>query len=290
MAKEEVTTNLIANPALTITASDVAALLAMGEDRAISGPIELPGGVTGFIIPNEMRLIEKAPVNPVLPDGVKQAEEMVEPASFKDYLTQFKSSTAICRASLSANKIVAVLDYHGRAREGDRDTATPGLGQHVVTLNCPFDVDYAKWRARFGKFLDQKAMLEFIEEMIHTIAMPPAADLLEAMGDIEIERVVRFKSARNDRNGNVSIGYEEKDGEQTRQGVFTLPESVDIVVPIFQGGNAVQLTAKLRIRMKDGNLSLGLAVPGIEVKEREAFRSIGEDVRAATNTPVFYTA
>lgn len=269
---------------------DVEAALAAVEGTYVSDRFGLADGGEVLFHSKDLVPFRVMALNPLLPDAVKQAEEMVEPASFKDYLTQFKSPTAICRASLSANKIVAVLDYHGRAREGDRDTATPGLGQHVVTLNCPFDVDYAKWRARFGKFLDQKAMLEFIEEMIHTIAMPPAADLLEAMGDIEIERVVRFKSARNDRNGNVSIGYEEKDGEQTRQGVFTLPESVDIVVPIFQGGNPVQLTAKLRIRMKDGDLSLGLAVPGIEVKEREAFRSIGEDVRSATNTPVFYTA
>lgn len=270
-------------------AAEVAALLAIGEARAVTGPIDLPDGSIGYILPEGMRVHSVDALNKRLPDAVKQGETMVEPKSFIDYLIQFKSRTAICRASLSENKIVAVLDYHGRAREGT-DAAVPGRCQHVVQLNCPFDVDYAKWRARFGKFLDQKTMIEFVEEMIHTIGAPPAADLLEAMGDIEIERVVKFKSARNDKNGNISFGYEEKDGDTTRSGTYSLPDHIEIVVPIFQGGNPTRLTAKLRFRMKDGELAIGFAVPGIENLEREAFRTIGEAVRTETATPVFYLA
>lgn len=269
--------------------AEVAALLRMAEARAVHGPIPLPDGGLGYVIPEGMALTRIAPLEPALPDHVRQEETFIEPASFIDYLVRFRSAEAICRASLSGRRIVAVLDYHGQAR-AEQPHAVPGRAQHVATLQCPFDVDYDKWRGKFGKFLEQKEMLEFLEDMIHTIAAPPAADLLEAMGDIEIERVVKFKSYRNDKNGNVSIGYEEKDGDRTRSGEFSLPDHVDIVVPIFQGGPSVLLTAKLRLRMKDGDLGLGFSVPGIEVKEREAFRAIGEDVRNRTAVPVFYAA
>ncbi|HEV7278411.1 MAG TPA: DUF2303 family protein [Devosiaceae bacterium] len=269
---------------------EVAQILAIGEDRAVRPPVVNPDGSITHFVAEGMRAHTVPALDPALPTFVTQSETMIEPKSFTDYIVQFKSPTAICRASLGQNSIVAVLDYHGRAREGG-DVAVPGRGAHVATLKCPFDVDYAKWRAVFGKFLDQQKMVEFIEEMIHTIAEPAAADLLEAMGDIEIERVVRFKSARNDRNGNIKFAYEEQDDSgTTRGGEYSLPEHVVIVVPIFQGGNPVSLTAKLRHRMDKGELTLGLAVPGIENLEREAFRSIGESVREQTSTPVFYVA
>lgn len=271
-------------------ARDIAEILAIGEARAAPPPRENPDGSITHFMAEGLRAHTVPALNPRLPDFVRQAETVVEPASFIDYVTQFKSSTAICRASLGHNRIEAVLDYHGRARETG-DGAVPGRAAHSVTLLCPFDVDYAKWRGVLGRFLPQEKMIAFIEEMIHTVAAPPAADLLEAMADIQIERLVRFKSARNDRNGNIRFTYEEQDdGGTTRNGEFSLPEHVEIVVPIFQGGNPQRLTAKLRHRMDKGDLVLSLAVPGLENIEREAFRAIGEDVRSKTATPVFYVA
>ena len=43
--------------------------------------------------------------------------------------------------------IGAVLDYHGPARMDARDTALPGTCRHVVTLACPWDPDYQRWRS-----------------------------------------------------------------------------------------------------------------------------------------------
>ena len=75
-----------------------------------------------------------------------------------------------------------------------------------------------------------------------------------------------------------------------REGKLELPDHVEVVVPIFQGGNPVQLTAKLRHRMDKGVVAFSLIVPSIDVKEREAFRAIGEAVAKDTETPVFYVA
>lgn len=274
------------DPDAVLTA--VAQLLGLGEARAVSDAITNPDGSVSRFVANGLEEYKTPALNPPLPDFVKQSETLNEPASFIDYLQQFGGPTRIARASLANTSIVAVLDYHGRAREGS-DNAVPGRGAHQVTLNCPFDVDYAKWRKVFGKFIPQQAMVEHLEDLIHTIAEPSAAVLLEAISDIQIERQVRFKSKRNDANGNVKFSYEETDdGGSTRQGEFLLPEHVILLVPIFQGGNPVQLTAKLRIRMDKGELGIGLAVPGIENKEREAFRTIAEEVRERTQTPVFY--
>lgn len=291
MAKE-VTTPITAK--LETTIGDVALLLEKGRDNAVHPPVTNPDGSITHFVGEGVHGVTVPALNPVLPDFVRQDEVMVEPKSFSAYITAFKSPTAICRASLSQNRIVAVLDYHGRAGSGEGDAAVPGRSAHVVTLNCPFDLDYQRWRPVFAgkQTMNQDELARFLEDMIHTIAAPPAGDLTEAIADLEIVRHVHFKSARNDRNGNVTIAYQELDDENVpgRDGKLTLPEHVDVVVPIFQGGNPVLLTAKLRHRMDKGVVAFSLVVPAIDVKEREAFRSIGDGVAHDTGTPVFYVA
>jgi uncharacterized protein YfdQ (DUF2303 family) len=256
----------------------------------VSNVFSTPNGGEMLFVGKGLRTELLQPLNPVLPDRVSQAEVVVEPASFIDYITQFKSSTAICRASLSGNNITAILDYHGRARETE-DGAVPQPLTHTVTLKCPFDLDYAKWRAVFGKGLNQTDFAELLEDMVHTIAEPAVADLMEAINDLKIDREVRFKSGRNDRNGTVQITYEEIDAEGTSTGGrVTLPQEVKIVVSVFQGGELVELVAKLRYRMDKGSVAFLLVVPGLDKIERDQFRRIGEKVRTDTNTPVFYTA
>lgn len=248
-----------------------------------------PDGTIVVFSGKDMKTTEFPPLNRPLPAYVTLAEVVVEPASFIDYITNYKSVSAICRASLGQNRITALLDYHGRAREGTADAATPNHLAHSVTLLCPYDVDYAKWRDTFGKKLDQRELGEFITEMLYTIGSPPAADLLEAIADLKVDRKVSFKSARNDRNGNVQFTYDETDDDSVH-GQVTLPEGIQVVVPIFQGGNPQAFDVRLRYRLDKGAIVFILDLPGRDKAERDAFRSIGEKVRTDTNTPVFYVA
>ncbi len=261
----------------------------LGLDHAVADGLTRPDGTIVHFVGKDITAIEFEPLDKPLPAYVSLAETVVEPASFIDYIIGYKSASAICRASLGQNQIVALLDYHGRAREGDAVAAVPNHLAHTVTLKCPFDLDYAKWKAAFGQGLDQRQFAEFIEDMIYTIGTPPAADLLEAISDLKIDRSIRFKSARNERNGNTSFTYEEAD-DASVTGAVSLPDQLQIIVPIFQGGNPQALDVRLRYRMDKGKVAFILSVPGLDAKEREAFRSIGEKVRQDTATPVFYVA
>lgn len=277
---------------LSTLPADVMALLTAGKDFSVSAPVSSPDGAIVYFLGEGIHPHKVEPVDKVLPIRVNQAETVVEPASFVEYVSQFKTNTAIFRASLSKNTIEAVLDYHGRAREGDRDFALPQPLTHKVTLNCPFDVDYAKWRKVFGQPLKQGEFAELIEDMIHTIAAPPASDLTEAINDLKVDRAVKFKSGRNYRNGTVQLTYEEVDAEggDAGSGRIGLPQEIQLVTAIFQGGPLINLIVKLRYRLERGAISFILAVPGLDKIERDHFRGIGEDVSTKTATPIFYTA
>lgn len=271
--------------------ADLAAIVHIGEARAAPEPRTNPDGSITHFIAEAMKTVTVPALNPVLPDSVHQTEVFIEPDSFIQYLQQYASSQAICRASLGGNKIEGVLDYHGRARE-NAEKAVPSRCAHTATLNCPFDVDYQKWRPLLeGKFMKQKDFIEFMQEMIHTVHQPAAADLLDIAGDVSIDRVLRFRSARNDRSGNVSFVFDEQDGEGGAQGgEVKLPEFVEIVAPIFQGGIDMRITARLRYRLDNGALLLGVHWPGMDKHEREAFRTIGERVGKEAAVAVFYVA
>lgn len=279
-----------ADPARAPLRGDLEVALAAALERDLHAPIADDAGNRVVFHGEGLAAFTLPALNPTLPGFVSQAETVVEPGSFIDYIVAYKSATAICRASLGQNSIVAVLDYHGRAREGEALAAVPGRCAHVVTLRCPFDADYDKWRRVFGKELDQQGLVTIIEDMIHTIGEPPAADLLEAVADLKIDRAVRFKSARNQRNGTIQFTYEEVEGERPAEGGVALPDELTIIVPIFQGGNPQALKARLRYRLEKGAVLFHLVVPGLDSLERLAFRSIGESVRESTATPVFYTA
>ena len=300
-------TELAALPAVR---GDVEVALAEQRESFVSVPHETPDG--GHVVFHHGSLVaERIPaLNPVLPGFVAQAEFLVEPESFKAYVTAYKSPTAIVRAyppvfeteqqkqkrearggELPVPRFVGVLDYHGRAREGEAVAAVPGRCLHEVTLNCPFSIDYLKWRGILaGGYLDQKKMIEHVEDMIHTVLSPNAGDLLDSLGSVAVDRVTKFKSARNDRSGTVKILFDETDAETDRitEHGASLPDQIELVLPIYQGGMTQRLVAKLRYRLAGNQLFLGFHVPGLDGVEREAFRTIGDDISDSTGTPVFY--
>ena len=212
MAEPKTKTDFL--PSISSLPPDIAALLAIGGDTLVNEPIVGADGTSYVLVGKDIK-VEKIPaLNPVLPDFVTAAESFVEPDSFIEYITKFKTKDAVVLASLSKTSFVAKLDYHGDARQGS-DAAVPGRNAHAVTLNCPWDQDYAKWRAVFDKPILQADLMEFFEDVIHTIGLPLAGDLLDAIGNVELDRSSKFKSVRNLRNGTVQFVYaeDERNGE-----------------------------------------------------------------------------
>lgn len=269
---------------------DVKELLDLGGHVLVGEPVQHPDGSMTIFIGEKMKTHSVPALNPVLPEFVKQAETFIEPESFIAYITKFKTSTAIVRASLNANQFVGLLDYHGDARTGERDAALPGRLAHLVTLNCPWDPDYKKWRDIFDKPIEQTDLLEFIEDVIHTIGAPVAGDLIDAISNVEIDRESKFKSYRNLRNGTIQFTYAEEERGGGSSVTLRMPDTITVVTPIFQGAGTLQLDVKLRYHLEKGMLMFKLVLPGREKLERDGFRTIGREITQATNTPVFYGA
>lgn len=265
---------------------------------APTAPIALPNGEVVIFHGNDLSKHIVPNINPPLPDDVKAVVNFVEPASLALYANMYKTPTVILLASISAFTIQALLDYHepvytadGKLfedAEGDNNTQPiPQRNQHTAIYKAELHPDFVKWKSKFGILLGQVDYAEFIEDMLHTIVFPEAADLLESLSDLKVHRAAQFENKVDLRGGKIGLTFKEEDSQSGR---IALPDVIVLGVPIFLGTAPLSITLKLRYRLVDRALKLFVVCPGIDMIVRSEFERIAEEVRDKTDTPLFYTA
>lgn len=269
--------------------NDIRALTREMADMAVRPVAEKDEfGNERLFVGNMMREVVVRALNPKLPDDIAADQEFVEPDSFAGYVNLFKTASTILFASLEGNAtplIEAAIDYHNGS-DGTKG-GTPNRCNHHATLLCPFDPDFVSWKAKMDEPLSQAELSHFLEDMMHTIATPPGANLLEAINDLNMVKDVTFKSYKNDRDGSVRLTYDEEVGNS---GSLVLPEEIGLVLPIFRGAGNVSINVKLRIRLDRGKCSFLLVAPMLHKTIRDEFRNIVEDAATITERPAFYRA
>jgi hypothetical protein len=263
---------------------------------APSAPVELPNGDTVIFYGNELQTHTVPNLNPILPEDVKASEIFVEPASLAQYAIMYRTPTAILKASLNAATVVALLDYHepvyhadGSEFDSDKDGGKPipQRNQHQATYKAEYHPDFIAWREKVGQQMGQVDFAEFIEDRLHTIAEPAAADLIDALTELKIHRAASFENKVDLRGGKIGLSFKEEDSQG---GKMQLPDKIVVVVPIFQGTGAVPLTFKLRYRLIERSLKLYVVCPGLQTIVRNEFTSIAEGIQGKTDLPLFYVA
>lgn len=261
------------------------------RETFVSEPINQQNGSQVIFAANGLQRHEIAALNPTLPDEIAGALTFIEPASLIGYTNLYKRSSAICLAYPGALAFIVRLDYH-TPNSGELVEAGPATNKHTAQLDTPYDPDYAKWKQVFGTLIPQESFATFIEDMAHTIITPDAGRLQEIVLDLQVHRNVAFKSAINQRDGTAKLQFEEEDanGGATSQGDIILPSSIVLTMPVFQGGQPIEITAKLRYRLERGVLRFLIVPPGLEKIERDEFVAIGDTIKEACDIPVFYSA
>lgn len=263
--------------------NNISAAIEAGKGLSEPRPAALPDGSVGFIIPEGFSIEKVAPIDPLL-TRIKAAPRFDDIDSFVEYVSRFKSADTVTFADIKANRLTAIIDYHHAGDGG------PDHGVHRPSHPCPWSLDWERWRNVDGKSMKQAELGLFLEEMLHTIAEPTGAALLEVAGELKIDREVTFKSASRLNDGTNSFIYEEKDDTKTTKGKMAVPEDVTIVSPVFMGGAACMFKAKLRYKLDRGELSFRICILNRLDGEQKAFGAVVSTVREAVGQPVFYGA
>lgn len=187
-------------------------------------------------------------------------------------------------ANEKSRSITAVLD--------DDLATTPGWGQHRATVTLERDEDWVKWVNRNGQLMSQEPAAEFIEDLVHTIVEPDAADLLEIVSTLQVHRKMVVGRTVRLSSGETQITYSDDDeatAGRSGQATLNVPNRIVLSVPVFVGAQPVEVSARFRYRQVGRELKVAYVIDRLRLLERQAFAAVvGQIVDAGR--PVLFGA
>lgn len=222
------------------------------EMKAPVGLVATDNGSHVFALPEGWTAkefdLEKYGAAPRRPRG----EELVRDAeSFIARFTALSSggSTIWCNQEFNTGFcVVAVLnDNHG---------GLAGWRDHRLVLKPKFAERWNTWEAADGNSMTQADFAAFLERNIGDIApdtTPSGADMLQMALTMESVQNVAFKSGVRLQDGTVQLTYIEQNDAKT-QDKMEVFYGFTLGIPVLHGGLLYPVKARLRYRIKDGNL------------------------------------
>jgi uncharacterized protein YfdQ (DUF2303 family) len=230
----------------------------------------------------DVRALEGYLAAPLHPRG---SAVVHDPGDFAAYVARLATTDHTTMwADLAAGRVVAVLDDHA-----DADAA--GWRAHTVTLAMQEDPDWATWLRADGARVEQSVFAEHLEGLTHTIVTPSAADMLEMVSTFHAHRNVVFQQAVKVTSGDVQLTYNE-DTKATAgtTGQMEVPRQFTVRISPWVTVDPVELVARLRWRIENGQLRIGYSLLRPDRAKREAFDTVLAAVRAGVSVPLFLGA
>lgn len=219
------------------------------------------------------------------PSRIRQRVRLISPASLIAYISKFKDERTVVFADKVKTSIVAVLDYHESA-------AVANWGEHKAVYDCPFSDEWKEWASRDKSGMCQTDFAEFLENHIQNIAPvsddykgPSGTDLLEMILAFQETRKAEFKSVRRLQDGTFQMSYSD---EKSGSGNTSLPEKISLAISPFHNGAPYQVDARIRYRLREGQLVLWYELIEPAKIVEHAFQEIVVDMESQlTDVPVF---
>lgn len=255
-----------------------------------STPVELPlEALRAALVRTELSNVDGTPVA-ILPDGeVRDLRHLLSrPDSiqrcihahriegFVSYVNQFKHpSTKIYSMAAEDARVEARIDDHCAPEEGDDCSWV----RHKAVFGCPTTPEWKAWQSMDRQRCNQVEFAEFLENNLGDITEPVAADLMTAVLEFQDSSRVEFKSHARLADGRVQFTYAEKD----EGGEIKFPDRLEIGVPVFEGmGFRYKVSARIRYRMREGNLSIWYELHKPDHVLRKAYEDVLEHVERET--------
>lgn len=221
----------------------------------------------------------------VVPDGFKvesleqfqvapnrmQAKLAVAGApGFIGYVNRWGGEGTLITVNRTARSISATLD-HG-------DGESPQFRDHSITLTSRISPELTEWLTISKKPLGQRTLAEFLEDHATEVSRPDAAAIMDMVLTFEATKKVSFKSGVRLQNGDRQLTYSEETQGNGTSGTVMIPERITVVAPIFDGGDTEPVDFVLRYSIEEGALTFRLHMHQQEVRLREAFGRIVDEV------------
>lgn len=274
------TIDAIASDDVQTDAAVITKLAKMADGNVPSLTFTTPDGRTFAVTRDDFKLDNITPANKAeefKPKHVIGNVMVQTAASMIDYVSRFKNADTVLFANIEKSMMVAAIDYH-KAVAGAAPTAE--FGSHNATLVLPFSDEWKTWTVVNEKLMSHIDFASFLEENAFDVIIPPGAELLEMCRDLQVKQDVNFGSSI--RMGDTSSINYSKEGDVSSKGSIALPLSFSIMLPVYFGEPAVQMTAWIRRQISDGKLRLGYKLMRLEAVRQREFGRVVSEIKAGT--------
>lgn len=202
-----------------------------------------------------------------------------EPNDFAVYVQQMENEATVVWADDEALRVTAVFNDHTAEAAGWRD--------HTAALEIRRDPDWQGWINRDNVLSGQAEFAEHLEDHAGVIVEPDAATMLEIATSFHARRGAAFSRAARLDSGDVQLTWnEETTASAGASGQLEIPRVFTLRLAPFVGVDPVEITARLRYRIKDGRLGIGYKLDRPDTAERNAFTDIRAGIANALTAQV----
>lgn len=214
------------------------------------------------------------------PHGCRGDAKIYEPADYIRYVNRLTTPSTTVWADPDRGTITAVFDDHETG-------AIPGWRRHRATLTVRRDPEWVAWAGQSGRLGSQEQFAEFIEDHLMAVVDPDPATMLEVATSFQARRNASFDRGTRLQSGDVQLRWTETTTATAgTKGQLEVPERFTVRVAPYLGVAPVDLQARLRWRINDGQLRIGFALHRPDLAEQEAFDHIRGLVDAETAVPI----
>lgn len=212
--------------------------------------------------------------------------------SFIDYVKRHGSLTD-CTIWCKADYVKGEVAFTGIINDHGSDESKPAWRDHRAYFSPEFSEEWRRWTSKHKQAMSQTEFAAFIEDNLKDIASPDSAGLptgammLEMALSFEATQDMRFKSAIRLSNGGVNLSFVQDDDAQTLQKMAVF-ERFAIGIPVFWNGDAYQVDARLRYRVRDGKLNFWFELVRTDKILESASATVISTIREKTGNPFFF--
>jgi uncharacterized protein YfdQ (DUF2303 family) len=237
------------------------------------------GDVAVRVMDDALAVMDARRAGPRRREGVMRFTEV---DSLIAYVNRFKLDSSIGYADTAALAVLVVLDEHPAGADMERTA----WRKHRASYGCPKSPEWIAWSGVDGAVLSQEKLADFIEGRLEDIATaegyPIATEMLTMARNLTIRTKGTFAREVNPTTGDsVLINKTETDAGST-----VIPRAFLLGIPVFEGGDAYRVEARIRFQLTDGRAAFSITLHRRKEIERAAFLEIRDRVAAATGLPV----
>ncbi len=173
---------------------------------------------------------------------------LADPMSFADYVLRHSTPETAIFADKSTGTFVAVFNGPP-STEQEQPGQVAGRGDWRAVMSLAQGADWAEWLVRDRDLMSQRDFGEHVDALAHTMLEPDGARMIEIATTLTAKTKLDFASRTNLANGEVSFRVEqETQAKAGRAGEIEIPTQFVFRLPLWDGTEPVEITARLRFR------------------------------------------